>query len=285
MTGTHAAVTGTRAAASPLHVRVSGSGPALLLLHGFTGSGGTWDRLAAALPERRSIAPDLLGHGRSAAPTDPARYALERQADDLADLLRTLGEERTDVIGYSMGARLALVLALRHRALVRSLLLESPSAGIADDAARACRREEDEARALRLEQDGLDAFVAEWEQQPIFASHAALPDEVRARLRRERLGHDPRGLAASLRGAGQGVMVPLHDVLPEVDAAALIVAGELDEGGRERAAVVTAAIRGARLAIVAGAGHTPHVERPEAFFDLVRGHLPAAAASHPIERT
>jgi 2-succinyl-6-hydroxy-2,4-cyclohexadiene-1-carboxylate synthase len=264
-----------------LEVDVTGCGPDVLALHGFTGTARTWAPLVAALrDQRRVIAPDLLGHGRSAAPSDPARYALERQADALADLLAALDAVPTHVVGYSMGARLALVLALRHPSVVCGLILESPSAGISDAAERARRRAADDALAGQLERDGLAPFVETWEAQPLFASQSALSDDVRARLRAERLSHDPRGLAASLRGAGQGVMAPLHDRLAAVGCPALVIAGAHDPIGSERARLVAAGLPAAVLAIVDGAGHAPHLERPDAFLRLACERL--AVTSSPV---
>jgi 2-succinyl-6-hydroxy-2,4-cyclohexadiene-1-carboxylate synthase len=272
-------------AGAALEVEVSGDGPAVLALHGFTGSARTWDPLADALRgQRRVIAPDLLGHGRSDAPADPSRHALEAQADDLAGLLTTLEAAPADVIGYSMGARLALVLALRHPASVRGLILESPSAGISDPDERARRRAADEILAARLERDGMVAFVDAWEAQPLFASQSVLPDETRAGLRSVRLAHDPLGLAASLRGAGQGAMAPLDDRLGAIGCPVLVIAGALDLVGLDRARAVAAGLRDARLEVVAGSGHAPHLEQPDAFLRLARQHL--AATSRPVpERT
>jgi 2-succinyl-6-hydroxy-2,4-cyclohexadiene-1-carboxylate synthase len=267
-----------------LNVRALGEGPPVLLLHGFTGSARTWDDLIDAWSSgHRCIAPDLLGHGGSEAPVDPARYALERQAAELAELLRLLDAVPATLVGYSMGARLALVLALEHPAQVQRLILESPSAGIADGVARAERRVRDEALARDLEQGGLEAFVDRWEAQPLFASHASMPRGRRQRLRAERLRHDAAGLAASLRGAGQGAMRPLHDRLGHIDVPTLVIAGERDGMGRERASVVVAAIPGARLEVVPGAGHTPHLEDPEAFLRLADAFLrPADPMLHHL---
>lgn len=252
-----------------LNVRSLGEGPPVLLLHGFTGSARTWDELIDAWSgDHHCIAPDLLGHAGSGVPTDPARYALERQAAELAELLRLLGAGPATLVGYSMGARLALVLALEHAAQVQRLILESPSAGIASAGARAERRARDEALARDLEHEGLEAFVARWESQPLFSSHASMPRHRRQRLRDERLRHDAAGLAASLRGGGQGAMDPLHDRLGHIDVPTLVIAGERDAMGLERATVVATAIPGARLEVVADVGHTPHLEDPEAFLRL-----------------
>ncbi len=253
-----------------LNVLTEGEGPPVLLLHGFTGTARTWEAQIEALsPHHRVIAPDLLGHGGSDAPTESARYALDRQADDLADLLALLDTTAATVVGYSMGARLALVLALEHPELVAGLVLESPSAGIADPLERAHRHDADERLAAHLERDGIAAFVDRWQALPLFASQASLAADRRERLHAERLCHDPAGLAASLRGAGQGAMTPLQDRLGEIQVATTVIAGALDHVGLERARLVADGIAGARLQIIRGVGHAPHIEDPAAFGRLI----------------
>jgi 2-succinyl-6-hydroxy-2,4-cyclohexadiene-1-carboxylate synthase len=256
-------VTRIGAAGGALEVSVVGQGPPLLLLHGFTGSSASWSAIAAELARsHRVIVPDLLGHGRSDAPHESAAYALARQARILRSVLVRLEAGTAVVVGYSMGARLALHLALEPADSLRALVLESPSAGIADPAERARRRADDERWAQRLEVNGLRAFVDAWESQPLFANQAALPADVRQRQREERLGHDPLALAASLRGAGQGVMEPLHERIGDLRLPTLVVAGALDTVGLIRAREVAELIPGARAEVVTDAGHTPHLETP-----------------------
>ncbi len=140
------------------------------------------------------------------------------------------------------------------------------------------RRAADDALAERIERDGIPAFVAGWEAQPIFASQAALPPARAARIRRLRLANRPEGLAVSLRAAGQGAMEPLVDRLGEVRAPTLVIAGSLDDAARPRIDQVAAGVPGARLAVVDGAGHTPHDERPLAFRRLALDFLQEDAA-------
>ena len=91
-----------------LNVEVSGRGPALVMLHGFTGSAATWQPHAPRFADGRStVAIDLLGHGRSDAPADPRRYAIEEAAADVTAVLDRLALERAAVLGYSMGGRIA----------------------------------------------------------------------------------------------------------------------------------------------------------------------------------
>ena len=259
-------------------VRVAGAGPALLLLHGFTGSGRSWDGelTAAAIGAGfTAIAPDLPGHGGTAwlggdpaDPADPSRATIERSADDLAVLLRALGHDRACVVGYSMGARVALRLAIVHPACVACLVLEAPSAGIADAALRAARRAADDALGRTLERDGIGPFVVAWERMPVLAGEARLGADARAALREIRLSHRPAGLATSLRAAGQGAMEPLHHRLGEIASPTLVIVGA-DDPVRDHATAVAARIPGARLAVIDAAGHAPHLEAPAAFRRLV----------------
>jgi len=261
-------------------VRARGSGVPLLLLHGFTGRGSSWGAHATALArDFRLVVVDLPGHGRSGTPADPARASVERTADDLASILCREGWAPAHVLGYSLGARIALRLAAAHPAVVRRLVLESPSTGLATEPQRRARRAADEARAGRLERDGIVAFVDEWEREPVFASHLGLSRTRAARLRAERLCNRPAGLAASLRGAGQGSMEPLGDRLAAIAPPTLVIAGVLDPAGRERAETVAAGIPHALLAIVPGAGHTPHLEAPAVFRSLALAFLKEDSAA------
>lgn len=260
-------------------VRARGVGQPLLLLHGFTGRGTAWGAHAAALARAfRVITVDLPGHGRSGT-ADPERMGVERAADDLAAILRQTRAAPAGVLGYSLGARIALRLAIAHPSFVRRLVLESPSAGLRTEAERGTRRRADEELAARLERDGVDAFVAEWERQPVFASQASLPPARAARLRAIRLANRPAGLAASLRGAGQGAMEPLFDRLGSIEAPTLVITGALDDRGRPRAEEVARGIPGARLEIIDRAGHIPHEERPRAFRRLALDFLQEVPAA------
>ena len=245
----------------------------LLALHGFTGSGRTWDALAAALgPDVAVVAPDLPGHGANL-PDDEAEYALARTAERLWEALDARGVARPHVLGYSMGGRLALRVALLRPGRVRALVLESASPGIAGEAERAARVARDRALAADVERDGVAAFVDRWERLPLWDSQAALPDAVRAGLRAARLANDRRGLARSLGGAGAGADPPLHDRLAGLAMPVLLVAGALDAKYVALAHEMAARMPRARVAIVPDAGHAVHLERPAAFAALVASFL------------
>jgi len=145
---------------------------------------------------------------------------------------------------------------------------------------RAARAAADARWAQALREDGIDAFVAAWETQPVFSSRAALSAAATARLRQEQGDNDAEGLARSLEGAGQGAMEPLRDLLEAIRVPTLIVSGDLDPVGTDRAIEVAAAIPGAQHIRLPHVGHTPHVEHLAA---LTRAIGPALrAASIPI---
>ena len=267
-----------------LHVEVAGSGPPLVLLHGFTGSAGTWRDLAEALAaEYTTIAPDLVGHARSDAPAAVDRYRMPRAVDDLVALLRALGHERAAWLGYSLGGRTALQLAVRHPEAVAALILEGASPGIADAAERAARVRAAVALAGRIERDGVEAFVDHWERIPLFASQRALPAEARAAVRATRLGNSATGLANSLRGMGAGAADPLHDRLAELRAPALLLAGSLDAKYVAVAREMARTLPNATMHGIDGAGHAAHLERPDAFraalLDFLLPAYPGARAA------
>ncbi len=265
-------------------VREWGAGPPpLLLLHGFTGGGGLWEAHATALAAHfQVIAPDLLGHGDSDAPADPARYAMAHAVADLGALLDALGIERTALLGYSLGGRVALAFACEQPRRVTALILEGASPGIAEADGRARRRTADEQLARRLESDGLAAFVDAWMAQPLFATQAALPAAVRAAARETRLRNDPVGLATCLRGLGTGSQPSYWTRLHDLPMPVLLLAGEHDAKFRALADAMAERIPGATRRVVPAAGHTTHLENPAAFRQMVRAFLAPTDAAQTL---
>jgi 2-succinyl-6-hydroxy-2,4-cyclohexadiene-1-carboxylate synthase len=252
------------------YVATAGDGQPLLLLHGFTGSSATWLAHEAALaPHCRMVAPDLLGHGRSDSPPDPARYRMERCVSDLVAILDAMGLARVNLLGYSMGGRVALAFAIAHPKRVRALVLESASPGLALAAEREARRTSDNALADFIESRGIQAFVERWEAQPLFASQSALPTAIRRRLREQRLANNPLGLANSLRGLGTGVQPSLWEQLPGLAPRTRLICGALDSKFVAIGQQMANAIAGAEQIVVPDAGHAVNLERPAVYERLV----------------
>ncbi|MPZ23623.1 MAG: 2-succinyl-6-hydroxy-2,4-cyclohexadiene-1-carboxylate synthase [Dehalococcoidia bacterium] len=257
-----------------LNVEVAGSGRPLLLLHGFTGSAAAWVQVSPTLSRRaRTIAVDLIGHGASDCPGESARYSMDRCVADLVALLDHLGVECADVLGYSMGGRVALQLAAAAPQRVAALVVESASPGLRSEGERRERVAADNDLAIFVEREGIEAFVDRWERLPLFHSQQSMPPAARAGLRAQRLANNPTGLANSLRGMGAGQQGPLWERLTTLSVPTLMIVGESDVKYREIASSMAALMPAARLEMVAGAGHTVHFEQPQAFTRLVLDFL------------
>jgi len=244
-----------------LHGERRGRGPAVALVHGFTQTLRSWDVVASDLEtDHEVVLIDAPGHGRSA----PV-------VADLATGGLLIGEAggRATYVGYSMGARFCLHLALDHPDLVTGLVLLGATAGIEDPAERAARREQDRRTADRLDEVGLETFLVEWLAQPLFSSLD--PDQAGLA---DRLANSPAGLRSSLEQAGTGTQVPLWDRLDTLTMPVLVVAGARDERYSGLAHRLAAAIGpSATAALVPDAGHAAHLEQPGAFVALVRAWL------------
>jgi 2-succinyl-6-hydroxy-2,4-cyclohexadiene-1-carboxylate synthase len=253
-----------------LHVEVEGSGPRLVLVHGFTQTGRSWGPLATELARHHEVVRvDAPGHGRSAA-----------EQVDMVEGARLLGEAggRASYVGYSMGARLCLHLALADPRRVTALVLLGGTAGLDDPVERRDRRRADEALADELEGEGVAEFVRRWLAQPLFAGLAPEAAGMEARLE-----NTVAGLAASLRLAGTGAQQSLWTRLSELEMPVLAVAGERDEKFRARAEAMVAAIGpNAEAAVVPGAGHAAHSEAPEAFLTIVDRFLDRNRAGRTV---
>ncbi len=255
-----------------LHER--GEGPALLLLHGFTGSVEAWgETLLEGLAGRhRVLAVDLHGHGRSDA-AEPGRLSMERVVEDLVAVLDAAGAPEATWVGYSMGGRVALAAGALRPGRVERLVLEGASPGLADAADRRARREEDETRAAALEADGIGPFVERWMALPLFATQRRLPSGTLEGERRRRLANRPHALAACLRGFGTGSQPSFWEALPRVAAPALLLTGQEDARFREVADAMAGRMPAATRVDVPGAGHAVHLEQSDAWLDAVMGFL------------
>lgn len=250
----------------PYHFELGGEGPALMLLHGFTGSVASWGALREAFEQRYTVlALDLPGHGRTAAPQDVTRYTMEHVANDIVRLLDKVGIRQANLLGYSMGGRLALYLAWRTPGRWRSLALESASPGLKDESARQERIAADNDLAVWIEGHTIGDFVTRWENLPLFASQVRLLPGVRAGQRLQRLANTREGLANSLRGMGTGVQPSLWAELGTIKLPTLLVAGELDQKFVAINRAMSADLPASRLVVVPDAGHTVHLEQPDAF--------------------
>lgn len=257
------------------HYTQTGNGEPLLLLHGFTGSGDNWREHVSPFAEQFSVLTiDILGHGRSSAPSDPDRYSMEAVSADLVAMLDALEIERCHLLGYSMGGRLALFTAVHHPNRVRSLILESSSPGLASAAEQQARTQRDNDLADWIKINGIEAFVNRWEALPLWESQKQLSPEKRNGLRQQRLQNSTVGLSNSLRGMGTGVQPSLWGNLPALQMPVLQIVGALDNKFVSINEKMGALLPNSQLEIMPNAGHTVHLERPLSYQSAIRRFLP-----------
>jgi 2-succinyl-6-hydroxy-2,4-cyclohexadiene-1-carboxylate synthase len=240
-----------------------GTGERLVLVHGFTQNRRCWGPLADDLArDHELVLVDAPGHGGSATVRVPFDVGAER--------IGAAGGVGT-YLGYSMGGRCCLRLAIDRPDLVSRLVLIGASPGLEDADERAARRRADEALADHVEEIGVPAFLDEWLALPLFAH---LPPSMQ--FVAERRQNDAAGLASSLRLAGTGAQDPLWDRLSELEMPVLLVTGALDAKFTAIAERMADLIGdNATLVVLPDAGHTAHLENPDAFLSALRAWLAA----------
>lgn len=238
----------------------------LILVHGFTQTAASWDAIEYRLGAlgHEVVALDAPGHGRHS----DTHLDLVKSAD----LLAAEGGRGTWV-GYSMGGRLALHLALQHPDAVERLVLIGATPGIERVADRLERQAADEQLAEELERDGLEPFLARWLAQPLFATLS--DDSAGLDARRS---NTVAGLAASLRLMGTGTQQPLWSRLAEITAPTMLVVGALDEKFSAIAQRMAGEMPRAHIASLTGCGHACHLEAPDRFVAEVDAFVNEPAA-------
>lgn len=265
----------------------------VLLLHGFLGRPSTWTRVIERLTRVTPMAPHLPGHGPASLVARMPRIPIEGGADNAFEaaaeqLLQTIlrmpdANQPTVVVGYSMGARLALALLLRWQryrddskrgddAYCAGAVLIGVNPGLSDDE-RPARLAWEQALADELKRGGLPAFADEWERLPLFASQQSLGADVLREERERRRSHTVEGLAYALSTLGLAVQPNYWPRLHELTMPITLIAGSADEKFRALHERIAAALPSARQCEIAGVGHNVALEAPTLVADAVVEHL------------
>ena len=245
-------------------VTVVGTGKPLVCFHGFSESGSTWDGIEVS--GYRLIRIDSMGHGRSARPMELGPYTLPQMLSDLHTVIYAVAGERYALMGYSMGARMALLYALEYPEEVTHLVLESGSVGIEDKVARQERYLADTALGNRIREQDIQWFSETWAKLDIFKTQQSLPAKVQQQIQQRRLLNSPHALAFTLEGSGQGTMPYVGHRLSELTMPVCYISGELDM----KYTAIGAEYFGDVHCIVPQVGHNVHVEAPEAYKQILK---------------
>jgi pimeloyl-ACP methyl ester carboxylesterase len=227
-----------------------GQGSPVLLGHGYSATGRMWDGQRAALGDRyRIVSWDMRGHGQTESPSDPAQYSAALTVADMRALLGHCGIERAVVGGLSLGGYVSLAFYLAHPEMVRALVICDSGPGYRNAEARAAWNARAHERAAELEAKGLDALAG------------------RSREMREAMGHHAyaQGLAHAARGMLAQESSAVIDSLATIEVPTLIIVGDQDQPFLAPCEYMAKKIRGARLEVIAGAGHSSNLDQPAAF--------------------
>lgn len=245
----------------------------VVLLHGFGGTHRAWDSVVAHLDPARylPLALDLPGHGQQAAhePADSVSF------ESCLESVLARSPEHFQLCGYSLGARIALHVALAAPERVGRLFLIGATPGIEDEGERERRREADHRLADALEGEDFEEWIERWRAQPLFAQE---PRDVGELARADHRRNDPRALAAVLRGVGTGEMTPLWHRLAALSMPVCLLAGSRDQKFSDIARRMALLIGRVELAQLEG-GHSLALERPAEVAAVLQGFRPQRA--HP----
>jgi pimeloyl-ACP methyl ester carboxylesterase len=254
-----------------LHYEEAGSGEAIILLHGYTGSGRDWANQIPLLSSKyRVIALDHRGHGMSSAPDEEADYSIPLSSSDVFELLKLRGIDRCCLMGHSMGGYVALQFAVDHPRMVKALVLVDTSAGQVE---RPPGYAEMRAKLDHLaREESLEAaFEYEAAHNPVRIERFRLHPELREVARRKTMETSVDGYIYVARSFG--AWQPVTDRLGEIQAPTLIFRGEEDTPFVAACETLRKSIAGSELVIIPGAGHSPHEEAPPVFNEKLAAFL------------
>jgi len=235
-----------------IHYEVYGSGPPLLLTHGYSSTSAMWEGQIEALSKHHKLVLwDMRGHGRSDYPDDPAAYSEALTVGDMAALLDEIGADSAIVGGLSLGGYMSLAFYRAHPKRVRALLIIDTGPGFKKDEAREAWNKRAHDTADRFEREGL---------------------EVLKSLSRERstVSHrDASGLARAARGMLTQRDARVIESLADVRVPSLVIVGAEDTPFLAASDYMAAKIPGARKVVIPAAGHAANIDQPQAFADAL----------------
>ncbi len=247
--------------------------PNIILLHGFMGSGQGFQTVISLLkPFCNPVTIDLLGHGRTDGTNSFHQFEVNKQIEDLHQIITEITKEATLLYGYSMGGRLALRYALKHPESIRALILESTHYGLENEHEMKQRRQLDEKRAKAIEDD-FPSFIREWQMLPLFQGGTKPSEKTTNPYPAIQQQQYPEQIANSLRGFGAGQMPSVKNRLSELALPVLLLAGAADEKYTSIACQMHKELPESTISIIPDAGHRVHTDHPQAIVSAVKAFV------------
>lgn len=231
-----------------LYYETHGSGPVLLLSHGFSATSAMWRGQVEVLSKDHTLVLwDMRGHGQSDYPADPALYSEAATVSDMAAILDAVGAKSAIIGGLSLGGYMSLAFHLQHPERCRALLIIDTGPGFKKDEARAAWNARAHQTAARFDAEGL---------APLLKGSA---ERSRSRHR------DATGLAHAARGMLTQRDAGVINSLPGISVPSLVLVGSEDTPFLAATDYMAAKIAGSTKAVIPGAGHAANIDQPEAF--------------------
>lgn len=244
----------------------------LLFLHGFLGSGTDWINISEALSlNHYCICLDLPGHGKTDIVVTKNSYNIENTAKYIINFLQDKNIHTCGLVGYSMGGRISIYLAIHYPKFFKKIIIESAQPGIEDVEEREQRKKHDSLLAQKLKSNPLDEFLEFWYNQQIFES--LKHHKNFANLLKSRLNNNSQKCAKSLLEIGAGFQPSLWIDLKRIKSPCLLVTGEYDLKYQKIFSKMHQEIFSSDFVIIKNAGHNSHFENPEEFSKVVKKFL------------
>lgn len=239
-----------------LYYEVHGTGPTILLTHGYSATSQMWRGQVEALSEEHQLVTwDMRGHGQSDSPEDPALYSEPATVADMAALLDAVGAKTAIIGGLSLGGYMSLAFHRVHPDRTDALLIIDTGPGYKNDEAREGWNRTSIKTAERYETEGLKVL------------------EVGSAERRTARHKSAEGLALAARGMLTQRDAGVITSLPDVRVPSIVVVGSEDKPFLAASDYMAAKIPGAKKAVIDGAGHAANIDQPEAFNTAIVGFL------------
>lgn len=243
----------------------------MLLLHGFLGSGKSFDHLLPSLMEFcNPITVDLLGHGQTEGAELHYRFSTKEQVADISKLISEQLYHPLYLYGYSMGGRLALQLALHSPKLFSGLIMESSTFGIEDKTERQARQSLDAQKCDQII-GNYEGFLEEWKNMPLFGK--PINTDIYKEMYKAHQKQNPRWISNSLQGFGTGTMPCVREKLGEIDFPVQLIVGEQDSKFVHINRQIEKEIKDCRIEVVSNATHRVYMEQPDQVIQIIKNFI------------
>lgn len=237
-----------------------------VFLHGFLGSKQDFSKIYTDF-DQPFLAIDLLGFAENRyQQIEQARFSQIAQINDLEKIFQKLKLSKINLVGYSMGGRIAIAYALKHSQRISHLFLESTTAGIQSDKQRSLRIKHDHQLADQVIAKGMEQFVFDWENLPLFQTQKGTSDADFSFMHQQRIEQAPENVAKSLREMGTGQQPNWWPEIAELsNVPTTIIIGSEDSKFIRIGKELHDTIPYSTLVMVANAGHNVHFENPNEY--------------------